>query len=91
MDCNSYSYAPHMLDEPVIEHYENDDVHIELFEWAHSYVVEAYRFDGSMEVYELFDALETAQKLYKYIMDNYSDTPPGWELDVYIKSLHRRA
>lgn len=92
MDCNSYSYAPYMLDcyEKKIDAYNNDDMEAELTACENVYSVYAISYDGSLDVMEEFAELETARQLYKYIVDNYSYTPPGRELDVYIKSLHNR-
>lgn len=88
MDCNSYSYAPYMLDEDrsYIKRYENDDMEVELDPkrvdvWAFSY-------DGSMDVYEIFKTLEAAQAFFDLIVENYSSTPPGDELEELIRAAH---
>ena len=93
MDCNSYSYAPTMLHGPeaIMDSYENDDMQMELEQIdRHSFSVWAFSYDGDLDVYEEFYALEPAQKLYDYIRDNYSDTPPGPELAAFIDELPDR-
>lgn len=90
MDCNSYSYAPEMLDgEPPIERYENDDMNAELRRWSGGVVVSAFSYDGSLDVDEYFPAeqREKAERLYAYIVESYRDTPPGDELEAYIDEL----
>ena len=93
MDCNSYSYTPYMLDErrEIIQRYENDDMQIELEQIGNCYSVWAFSYDGSMDVAEEFSDREQAEQLYDFIVENYSDTPPGDELDEYIDSLRRES
>lgn len=93
MDCNSYSYVPTMLDGPDIPmaRYANDDMEVELEQIGrHSFSVWAFSYDGDLDVYEEFFALEPAQKLYDYIHENYTDTPPGPELEAFIAALPDR-
>ena len=91
MDCNSYSYAPTMLDgESVMAHHENDDMYIELYKWGNLFVVSAWSYDGSMDVYETFRDQRAASLLYDYIVEHYSDTPPGDELNDCISALHQK-
>lgn len=93
MDCNSYSYAPTMLDEDqdTLASYKNDDMEVEL---AHDgptwFQVWAFSYDGSMDVFEAFYERGPAETLYNFIKENYSDTPPGDELDAFIESLPNR-
>ena len=90
MDCNSYSYAPHMLDgEDRIAAYENDDMSAELEIYGKIFTVTAYSYDGSMDIYETFRDLDRARELYNYILEQHSDTPPGGELKRYIRKLQR--
>lgn len=92
MDCNSYSYTPHMLDdEQRIEQYYNDDMEAELTKNGSVYCVWAFSFDGSMDVYEEFSDKEQAEQLYDFIVENYNDTPHGDELDEYIDNLRRKS
>ena len=93
MDCNSYSYAPTMLQGPeaIISRYENDDMQIELEQIGRSsFSVWAFSYDGGLDVYEEFYVLEPAQMLYDFIRGNYSDTPPGPELTAFIEALPDR-
>ena len=94
MDCNSYSYAPDMLDgEPPIARHENDDMKAKLYRWARGFIVSAWSYDGSLDVYEYFPAeqREKAEQIYAYIVENYDRTPPGDELEAYIAELHGAA
>ena len=95
MDCNSYSYAPHMLDEEYLLYYQNDDmcVHVakdraydKKFFW-----LSAYSYGPGFDVGERIDDEETARELFNYIKDNYSDTPPdNDELNAYVLSVINR-
>ena len=89
MDCNSYSYAPSMLDgdREYIERYENDDMQAELECMGNVYSVWAMSYDGELDVAEEFTSLSAATSLYEYIVENYSDTPPGDELQDFIRNL----
>ena len=89
MDCNSYSYAPTMLDEKhrQIAYYENDDMYMELEQIGDVFCCSAYSWDGDLDVCEEFSALSKAAKLYEFIEQNYTDTPPGDELDEFIHNL----
>ena len=89
MDCNSYSYAPHMLDDErkQIAYYENDDMYMELEQVGDVYCVTANSYDGQMDVAEEFSLLSKAAALYEFIYDNYTDGPPGDELDEFIHEL----
>lgn len=91
MDCNSYSYAPTMLDgeTTVITRFENDDMQSEVEKWNDSFTVYAWSYDGSMDIYECFERMETALKLHNFIVENFDCCPPvDNELDDYINSLH---
>ena len=92
MDCNNYSYAPTMLQEDnTILSYENDDMtaYIEQQRQYNYFVfwVSAYSYDGQLEVAESYRDILTAKKLYDFIINNYTDTPPGEELQTFIDSL----
>ena len=89
MDCNSYSYAPTMLDEKhrQIAYYENDDMYMELEQIGDVFCCSAYSWDGDLDVSEEFSALSKAAKLYEFIAENYTDGPPGDELDEFIHNL----
>lgn len=89
MDCMSYSYAPSMLNggREYIERYENDDMQVELERVDNVYSVWAYSYDGSLDVSEEFSSLSAASSLYEFIVENYSDTPPGDELEDFISNL----
>lgn len=93
MDCNSYSYAPTMLDgeRNMLAKYENDDMQIELEQvGARAFTVWAFSYDGSMDVSEEFSDRAPAEQLYRFIRDSYSNTPPGDELEAYIAALPGR-
>ena len=89
MDCNSYSYAPSMLDggREYIKRYENDDMQAELERVGDVYSVWAMSYDGELDVAEEFSSLSAATSLYEYIVENYSDTPPRDELQDFIRDL----
>lgn len=89
MDCNSYSYAPSMLDSEhkQIAYYENDDMYMELEQSGDVYCVSAYSYDGSLDVGEELSTLSKAAKLYEFIYDNYTSSPPGDELEDFIREL----
>ena len=92
MDCNSYSYTPHMLDEQstIISSIRNDDMTAELDHPGNYFSVWAYSYDGQMDIYETFTSEEPARKLYNHIIANYTDTPPiKRELNRVIKALHK--
>ena len=99
MDCNSYSYAPSMLnsDSDYIERYENDDMMVDITigykgiggAWAECYYVTAYSYDGSLDVSERFNSLYYARVLYSEIIERYSYTPPDSDdLERLIDSIH---
>ena len=93
MDCNSYSYAPTMLDgeENYLARYSNDDMEIELVQdGGKCFTVWAYSYDGSMDVYEEFFTRESAERLYMFIRKNYTSAPPGTELMDFISALPNR-
>lgn len=89
MDCGNYSYAPSMLDggREILNSYENDDMQAELERVDNVYCVWAYSYDGELDVSEEFSSLSAATSLYEYIVENYSDTPPGEELQDFIRNL----
>ena len=89
MDCNSYSYAPYMLDDdkPALAYYENDDMYVEMYQRGACFTVYAYSYDGQLEVYEEFSDRDKAQRLYDFIEENYAGSPPGDELDDFIRDL----
>ena len=93
MDCNSYSYAPYMLDEGegIIDRYENDDMHAELEQCGKNwFTVYAYSYDGSFEVAEWFYTEERAKRLYEHIVNNYSGSRPmDGEIEQFIENLRR--
>lgn len=86
MDCNSYSYAPTMLEDskPYIEEYENDDMSATIEEsargnigqWENGFTVWANSWDGSLNVCEFYHTIDAARFLYNAIVDNFSDTAP---------------
>ena len=87
---NSYSYAPSMVQDyerVQIDYYENDDMYMELERVDNVYCVMAYSWDGSLDVSEEFSELSKAAKLYEYIFDNYTSSPPGDELQDFISGL----
>lgn len=89
---NSYSYTPTMLNENNnIKEFSNDDMYIELSKERnynyYLFYVYACSYDGQLEVSEVFRDQETAEKLYNYIYESYTDTPPGDELQSFINSL----
>ena len=88
MDCNSYSYAPYMLDKEHerIAYYENDDMYMELERVEHTFCVSAYSYDGSLDVAEEYRTFEQAAKLYRFCAA-YRSGPPGDELQEFINSL----
>lgn len=91
MDCNSYSYAPTMLDsgENYIAHFSNDDMESSVEKWLDLFNIFAWSYDGAMEVNENFERLETALKLHNFIVENFDNSPPiGNELTDYINKLH---
>lgn len=92
MDCNSYSYTPHMLDED--QHYiacfNNDDMEIELERHDTYFSIWAYSYDGQLDVYETFTTENAAQALYNHIFDNYTTTPPDRRtLNKAIRDAHK--
>ena len=89
MDINSYSYAPTMLDEQerFLARYENDDMEIELEQRGDVYTVWAFSYDGDLDVFEEFSDLSKAQRLYDFIVSNYTYSPPGDELEDFIRDL----
>ena len=92
MDCNSYSYTPHMLDED--QHYiacfNNDDMEIELERHNTYFSVWAYSYDGQLDVYETFNNENAARTLYNHIMDNCTDAAPNKrELYKTIRNAHK--
>lgn len=92
MDINNYSYAPHMLDEDnTVKYFENFDMYAEIMRCrAYSRIyfsVYACSYDGSLEVSEDYDDIETATKLFDFIIENYANTRPDEELFNYIEGL----
>lgn len=89
MDCNSYSYAPSMLDgnRAQLAYYENDDMQVELENYDGTFCVTAFSYDGSLDVAEEFSDIDRAQRLYDFIMENYTSSPPGDELSAFIRDL----
>lgn len=77
MDCNSYSYAPNMLEDskPYIDEYENDDMQCTL-EKTSGYTVCANSYDGTLDVCESYKTLDAARFLFSAIVDNFSYTAP---------------
>lgn len=77
MDCNSYSYAPHMLEDskPYLEEYENDDMWC-MLEKTYGYTVCANSYDGTLDICESYQTIEAARFLYTAIVDNFSDSAP---------------
>lgn len=96
MDCNSYSYtAPGFgVDYPApVAEYRNDDMRAEITAQGHGadmvYHVWAGSYDGDLDVYETFTALEAARALYDHIVTNYSHTTPDKrELRQAIREAH---
>ena len=90
MDINSYSYAPYMLEEdcPRIAYYENDDMYAEIYvRFGKYYNVYAFSYGGELDVSEEFSDEDKARRLYDFIIDNYTSSPPGEELDDFIRDL----
>lgn len=93
MDCNSFSYAPSMLRGPEtgVARFANDDMEIELTrDGPGCFTVWAFSYDGDLDVFEDFPELEPAQKLYDFICENYTASPPGPELAAFIEALPER-
>lgn len=91
MDINNYSYAPYMLDNSYIEEYSNDDMEANISEnYGSGYDVFAFSYDGSLDISEHFRSLHYARVLYSEIVERYSDTPPGDELETLIASVHNQ-
>ena len=92
MDCNSYSYAPYMLGDyekrQLLDCEYNDDMEAEMYEYPGPvFSVNAISYDGQLEVAEEFSDRNKAQRLFDFIVENYSDTPPGDELQDFIRDL----
>ena len=93
MDCNSYSYAPTMADDDtILKQFENDDMYMSLTKDRHYsnyiYYVSANSYDGQLKVEEVFKSKETAEALYNYIYESFTNTPPtDGEIETYIKTL----
>ena len=90
MDCNSYSYAPYMLDgeRKQLAYYENDDMYMELQQIENVFCVTAYSWDGELDVAEEFRKLSKASKLYEFIEENFTSGPPaGNEIEEFISNL----
>lgn len=92
MDCNSYSYAPTMLDDDtILKDFSNDDMYMSLEKDKHYdhyiYYVNANSYGPGLEVAEVYNSQETAEKLYNFIFENYTTTPPGEELQDFIDTL----
>ena len=85
MNCNSYSYAPHVLEsKPPIANYENDDMYSSIDEaargnigdWKAGYEVVSSSYDGSLDVAEFFQTIDAARFLHEAIVDNFNCSPP---------------
>ena len=86
MDCNNYSYAPHMLDgeDRNIESYENDDMQCtaeqsargNVGQWQKGFTVWASSYDGTLDICEFLRTLDAARFLYNAIVANFSDSAP---------------
>lgn len=85
MDCNSYSYAPHMLEnKPAIANYENDDMYSSIDAaargnigaWINGYEVFSGSYDGILEVCEFFRTIDAARFLHDSIVREYSTSAP---------------
>lgn len=85
MDCNNYSYAPHMLEnKPAIATYENDDMYSSIDEaargnigdWINGFEVYSGSYDGSLEVSEFFRTIDAARFLHDSIVREYSTSAP---------------
>lgn len=91
MDCNSYSYAPYMLDgeKSALAYYENDDMYVEMHRRSDNcFWVYALSYDGDLEVSEEFSSQDKAARLYDFIYDNFTSGPPvGDELNDFIRDL----
>ena len=95
MDINNYSYTHDFDAEKPIKEYKNDDMYAEIYKSrAYSriyYEFYACSYDGSLEVAENFSDYKTAEKLFDFVVDNYSDTPPVDDtLTDFINTLQER-
>ena len=94
MKINDSSFDLFTPEDDSVDYYANDDMYVEIvYQTKEKYSYEGYgvwaqSYDGSLEVSELFDDYEHAYRLFEYIWENYSDTPPDEdELIDYIASL----
>ena len=92
MDCNNYSYAPHMLDDiTTISEYRNDDMYIMHTRKDNTSIISAYSYDGRLDTYDEFTSPTIAAELYAHIILNYSTTASdNRKLNAYIRRLHRQ-
>lgn len=92
MDCNSYSYAPYMLEDNTayIEQYENDDMSATIEKaargnvghWEDGYIVYGTSYDGSLDICEFFRTIDAARHIYNEIVNRYSFSPPAAKKEV---------
>ena len=91
MDCNSYSYAPHMLEGEIISRYSNDDMYIRHTRHDNKSVISSYSYDGNLDTYDEFTNPTIAAELFAHIVTNYAHAAPdNRRLNAYIKRLHRQ-
>lgn len=77
MDCNNYSYTPHILDNnTIVAYYENDDMYIEIDRQNTIYWLYATSYAPGLEISEKFTSKTAAESAYNYIVENYAYTPP---------------
>ena len=84
---NDSSFDLFKPEKEMIDYYANDDMYVVVRVAVGEYVVEAYSYDGSLEVDEIYRSYITARKLFDFIRENYNNTPPHEELQEFIDSL----
>lgn len=91
MDCNSYSYTPYILEEESMEHFENEDmvINIDKQRQYSNFVfwVSAWSYDGQLDFSEQYEDEETARKVYAYILNRYGTTPPDGAIYDEIEQM----
>ena len=87
MKVNDSSFGLFTPDENAIDYYANDDMYVQIVIYTETYYVEAFSYDGSLEVEENYSDYETAKKLFDFVQENYNNTPPHEELQEFIDSL----
>ena len=84
MDINSYSFAPHMLDDSkTINRFRNDDIAIDLDKSGPGYSVFAFHYSGDFDLCEDFKTLDAAMKLFSSLIEHCSDGGHHSQAKVY--------